>query len=86
MILRFILFALGFYILFKVVFDVIVPIFRVTQRVRRQFNDISEHMQGKADSQPAGYSPRQHPPAPSRPAQEPNKAKSGDYIDFEEVK
>lgn len=79
MILRFILFALVAYVFYKVIFELVIPIFKVTQKVRRQFSDMQEHMQNQQnaypDNQPVSPSPK--PPASSR---------AGDYIDFEEVK
>ena len=84
MILRFILFALGFYIIYKVVFDLVIPIFRTTQKIRRQFGDMQQHMQDQMNA----HNPQNGHPNPSKPAgPEQNKtAKAGDYIDFEEVK
>jgi hypothetical protein len=84
MILRFILFALGFYIIYKVVFDLVIPIFRTTQKIRRQFGDMQQHMQDQMNGQNPqnGYN---NPGKPSDP--QPNKStKAGDYIDFEEIK
>ena len=83
MILRFILFALGFYILFKLVFDLIIPIFRTTQKIRRQFGDMQQQMHDQMNAQ-NGYNRQQT--APSTPPPDQQKSRAGDYIDFEEVK
>jgi predicted PurR-regulated permease PerM len=82
MILRFILFALVIYIIYKVVFELIIPIFRTTQKIRRQFGDIQQHMQDQMNNTQNGYSNQTQPPS------EPKKTttRAGDYIDFEEVK
>jgi len=84
MIVRCILFTLWFYIIYKVVFDFIVPIFRTTQKIRQQFGDMQQQMQDQMNATQNGYrnntSPSQPPPSNEQ------KAKAGDYIDFEEVK
>ena len=70
------LFAL--YILYKLVFDFIIPVAKTTKQVKKQFTDISEKMnQQQASQQQANYS--------TTPSAAP-KSKSDDYIDFEEVK
>lgn len=79
MILRFVLFALAVYFIYKLVFDLIIPIFRTTQKIRRQFGDMQQQMQDQMKATQDGYSP---PPS----AQPPQKSRAGDYIDFEEVK
>lgn len=83
MILRFILFALGLYIIYKVVFGLVIPIFRTTQKIRQQMGDMQQRMQDHANQQ-NGYtnntSPNQAPPQADK------KTRAGDYIDFEEVK
>ena len=82
MILRFILFALVTYIMYKVVFELIIPIFRTTQKIRRQFSDMQQHAQDQMNNAQNGYANKTTPPA------EPKKTttRAGDYIDFEEVK
>ena len=80
MILRFILIALGIYILYKVVFDLVIPIFRTTQKIRRQFGDIQQHMQDQMNATQNGQSRQTATPAA------PQQNRTGDYIDFEEVK
>lgn len=81
MILRFILFALGAYIFYKVIFELVIPIFRVTQKVRRQFNDMQQHMNNQSDTYQEGLNSRPKP-NPKPPA----ASRAGDYIEFEEVK
>ena len=85
MILRFILFALGIYIIYKVVFDLVIPLFRAAQKIRRQFGDVQQHMQDQMKAQ-QNAQPKGNPPQPSTASQEPSKSRAGDYIDFEEVK
>jgi hypothetical protein len=82
MILRFILTTLGIYILYKVVFDLVIPIFWATKKIRRQFGDIQQHMQDQMNATQNGHSRQTTPPTPAAPQQK----RAGDYIEFEEVK
>lgn len=78
----------GFYMLYKVIFGLIIPVFRVTSNVRRQFNDIQQNMQNQANAAHgnSGYDTSSKP-GPKRPTTAQNKStKAGEYIDFEEVK
>ena len=83
MILRFILFALGIYIIYKVVFDLVIPIFRTTQKIRQQFGDIQQHMQDQMNATQNGHAG--HTPSQPSPTEQ-KKSRAEDYIDFEEVK
>jgi hypothetical protein len=66
------------YILYKVIFDFIIPVYKTTKQVKTKMNDMHARMQ----EQERGYT------AP--PTQEPIKknttAAKDDYIDYEEVK
>lgn len=76
---RFILTTISLYLLIKLVFDIIIPVFKTTRQVRRQFRDMKQHveqeqfkndfMQGK-------------PPSP----QKKSKGDDGDYLEVEEIK
>jgi hypothetical protein len=77
--LRFILIALAVYVLYKLVFDLIIPIFRTTRQVRKQFRNMQQHMHQQANKQEQATSHFQQ----NNP---PKKAKAGEYIDFEEIK
>jgi hypothetical protein len=82
MITRFILYALGIYIIYKVVFNFIIPVFTTTRKIRRQFNDMQQRMQEQMNAQQGSPNQTQHP----QPASSPNKGRADDYIEFEEVK
>jgi hypothetical protein len=71
--------AIVFYLLYRFVFNFIVPVARTTRHVRRQFRNMQE-MQDPLRQQQAQSTP---PPTQHRPAQKPQ---AGDYIDFEEIK
>jgi hypothetical protein len=76
---RFILTTISLYLLIKLVFDIIIPVFKTTRQVRRQFQDMKQHveqeqvkndfMQGKPPSAPKA-----------------RKADDGDYLEVEEIK
>lgn len=69
------------YLLYKLVFDFIIPVVKTTKQVKKQFGDMSAQMQEKMNQQQqqtANFS------APKKPAA--TASKNDDYIDFEEVK
>lgn len=82
MILRFILITLGFYVLYKLVFDLIIPVSRATSKIRRQFGDMQQQMQDHMNAQQNAHPPQSDPP----PNPGTRQTRAGDYIDFEEVK
>lgn len=69
------------YILYKLVFDFIVPVYKTTKTVRRQVRDMQDHMRDQFQQQQQEQNPP--PPTPKESAKPRDK---GDYIDFEEVK
>jgi hypothetical protein len=87
MVLSFLFFAFLAYLAWKLVFNLIIPIYRTTRRVRQGIREMQEQMR-----QATGEGPQ--------PANRPNGYKvsgengqsttarpnKGDYIDFEEVK
>ena len=76
--------AIVFYLLYRFVFNFLVPIFRTTRHVREQFRN----MQGGMGQQQQQQTRTQTPPQQPRP-QERHSSPHGrpeDYIDFEEVK
>ena len=95
-------FAIVFYVLYRFIFNFVVPIARTTRQVRQQFRnmqDLHEQAQGgqngygqAGQGQAAGYGQGQ--PGSGQRAQtdagaqqrRPNSDKVGEYIDFEEIK
>ena len=77
--LSFIFLAFVAYLVFRLVFDFVIPIYRTTQKVKKGFRDMQQKMNGQ---------PPEAPPNPSshRSSAPSTKAPAGDYIDFEEVK
>jgi hypothetical protein len=64
------------YILYKIIFEFIVPVYHSTKKIRKQFGDLHAKMQQDVNE----YEKR-------KTAAEPKPAikKEGDYIEFEEV-
>ena len=65
------------YILYKFIFEFIIPVYNSTQKIRKQFGEMQNKMQQDINA------------ANARNAtvhKEPNVKREGDYIDFEEVK
>jgi hypothetical protein len=69
--------AIVFYLLYRFIFNFLVPVARTTRQVREQFRNMQEQQPFHQEQ------PREHA-QPQRPAQKP--ADKGDYLDFEEVK
>lgn len=72
--LRFILFTVLFYLAYKLIFDLVIPIFQTTHKIRKGFQEMQDRMQEK------------QPNHSSKTASTESVKKTGDYIDFEEIK
>lgn len=70
------------YILYKLIFEFIIPVFQATKKVKKQFGEMHTKMQDQMNkmNQQANGTP---PATKSTPASTP---KGSDYIDYEEVK
>lgn len=78
MILRYIIWAIVIYALFRLIFDVIIPIARVSGQMKRKMREFQDTV----------HQQQQHHQSPQKTYTQPaeSKSRSGDYIDFEEVK
>ena len=65
------------YIFYKLIFDFIIPVYRSTKKIKKQFGE----MQSKMQSDMNNFQNAQKTAQP-----EPRQEKEGDYIEFEEVK
>jgi hypothetical protein len=77
MILSFLFYAFLAYLVFRVVFDFAIPVYKTTRKVKQTFREMNERMN------------QQNRQASSQQAAEETankKSPLGDYIDFEEVK
>lgn len=80
--MRYIFFAFLIFLAYRFIFGFIIPIYRTTRQVKRQFRDVQERMQeqyNNANIQEEEQ--RQYQSKPGNPT-----SKVGDYIDFEEIK
>ncbi|RPD38507.1 hypothetical protein [Chitinophaga barathri] len=72
------------WLLYKLVFDFFIPVYRGTKQVRRQVRDMQDAMRQQFEQQQQQQGQQQQ--APPRPAEPIRQDKKGDYIDFEEIK
>ncbi|MEO6639134.1 MAG: hypothetical protein ABIN25_12725 [Ginsengibacter sp.] len=65
------------YILYKLIFDFIIPVYQSTKKIKKQFGDIQTKMQQDMNA----FAKQQSSAQPKN-----EKTKDGDYIEFEEIK
>jgi hypothetical protein len=79
--LKIIFYTFIFWLLYKLIFDFIIPVYQSTKQVRRQMGDIQERMRQQFEQQ------QQQSAEPQRPQNTTaKKADKSDYLDFEEIK
>ena len=67
------------YLLYKVIFDFIIPVYQTTKQVKQKVNEMQRNMNEQANQQQRNqYTSTANQASP--------KPKSDDYIEFEEVK
>ena len=66
------------YLLYKLRFDFIIPIYRTTKQVKKGFREMHERMNDQMNQQQGFQNPTSTTKAKSE--------KPGEYIDFEEIK
>ena len=73
--MKYILFAILIYAAYQFIFNLVIPIFRTTQKIKKGFREMHHQMKEKQDSntETTGKSSESSKPL-------------GEYIDFEEVK
>lgn len=67
------------YIIYKLIFEFIIPVYNTTKKVKKQFGDMQSKMQEHMNTM------NQQNTAPTAPVNAP-ATRSGDYIEYEEVK
>ena len=77
--LRYLLYAFLIYLAYRLVFHFIIPIYKTTRQVKKQFREMHSRMEDHINQQEVNQQSM-------APKQENKKAPTGDYIDFEEVK
>jgi len=80
-IFSFLLELLALYLLYKFIFDFIIPLVKTTRQVKKQFRDMSSQMQEKMNEQQQRTDNFTKTPKAAATA-----AKNDDYIEYEEVK
>lgn len=80
------LIILGAFVLYKLIFDFIIPVYRTSRDIRRQFRNINQQMQDKMNQFNQANQNRQRASAEVPPQEKKKPAADTDYIDFEEVK
>lgn len=81
--MKYVLIALGLYILYQFLFKLVIPVFIATRKIKKGFREMQSRMQEQMQQQQqqqSGFNTN------AGPAQPDNKYKAGDYIEFEEVK
>lgn len=81
MFFRVLLYGFLAYLLYKIVFDFIIPVYKTTKQVKKGFREMhakmNEHMQSQQEYGNTVPNFQQNPSS---------KKTAGDYIDFEEIK
>lgn len=77
--LRYLFYAFLIYLAYRLIFHFIIPIYKTTRQVKKQFREMHSRMEDQMNQQQAN---QQTMP----PKQEDKKTPAGDYLDFEEVK
>ncbi|HPH86031.1 MAG TPA: hypothetical protein PLC48_11260 [Ferruginibacter sp.] len=67
------------YLLYKLIFEFIIPIYRTTKQVKRKMSEMHQQMEEKQAQYKDSYQ------KPAEPYQ-PTKGYQDDYIEYEEVK
>ena len=78
--LRYLFYAFLIYLAYRLVFHFIIPIYKTTKQVKKQFREMHDRMEDHITQQQQSNQPT------SVPEPEIKKQQAGDYIDFEEVK
>lgn len=80
MLVKYLLYAFVIYLLYKFIFDLVIPVSKATSQVKDKLREMQEQQ-----SQQHFQQQKPNPARTQQPQAEPEK-KGGDYIDFEEVK
>jgi len=68
------------YLLYKLIFDFIIPLYKTTKRVKKQFGEMQSKMQDQMNAYNAQQSQQNKTSTKTEPV------KSEEYIDYEEIK
>lgn len=79
MLLKYILWGFVIYLLYKFIFELVIPVGKATSQVKEKMRE----MQEQQAQQQQQFQQQQQAPQQQQKAEPP---KGGDYIDFEEIK
>ncbi|HRH50019.1 MAG TPA: DUF4834 family protein [Panacibacter sp.] len=74
------------YLIYKLVFDFIVPVSKTTSQFKEQVNEIKRQQEEKMRRQQSGFSQAQPPKAAPKEKGNTTTTTDGEYIDYEEIK
>ena len=77
--LQYLFYAFLIYLAYRLVFNFIIPVYKTSKQVKKQFHEMKDRMEEHMKQQQAGQQD-------TIPQPETKKDQAGDYIDFEEVK
>jgi hypothetical protein len=80
MLIKLLFYAFLIYLAFKLVFNLIIPVYRTTKKVKRGFREMQEKMEQQASRYHQQQSYQENAKQQTTPA------RHGDYIEFEEIK
>jgi uncharacterized protein YybS (DUF2232 family) len=78
MLLRYLLYGLLIYFVFRFIFRFVIPVTRAARDMKSKMNEFQTRMQEQQQQQAAAQRPES--------VKQPMTPKDGDYIEFEEVK
>lgn len=84
--LRYLFYAFLIYLAYQLVFHLIIPLYKTTRHVKKQFREMHERMQDHVNQQQPHQQTSPKESLRTTPHPENKKEQVGDYIDFEDVK
>ncbi len=79
--------AIVLYLLYRFIFNFLLPVYKATKQVRQQFRNMQDPMRDPRGPSQAPFTGSEDPShAQKQGSRSSGKAPAGDYIDFEEIK
>ena len=73
--------SIALYLLYRLIFDLLVPVYKITQQVKQKFRDIHQNSNGEQ-----AHAFRKQSASQEKPTDSKKKPGFGEYIEFEEIK
>jgi len=83
--LRYLLYAFLIYLAYRLIFHFIIPVYKTTKQVKKQFREMHGRMEDQMNQQ-SSYVRASEDNQPITTNASTKKEQAGDYIDFEELK